>query len=67
MLVLTRRVGDAIAIDVNIRVSVLAIQGRKVHLGFNAPASVPVTRTELGERNGTRRARSKNNDKGGER
>lgn len=47
MLVLTRRVGEAIAIDKEIWVTVLEIQGNRVRLGFTAPESIRVVRDEL--------------------
>ena len=50
MLVLTRRIGEEIVIDGNIRVIVTAIKGDKVRLGITAPPSVPVDRKEVHER-----------------
>jgi carbon storage regulator len=50
MLVLTRRVGEEIVIDGNIRVIVTAVKGDKVRLGIIAPPSVPVDRKEVHER-----------------
>ena len=47
MLVLTRRLGEEIVIADNIRISVVALEGRKVRLGITAPASVRVLRLEL--------------------
>ena len=47
MLVLTRRIGEEIVIDGNIRVTVLAVKGLKVRLGIAAPRSVAVAREEL--------------------
>lgn len=47
MLVLTRRIGEEIVIAGDIRVMVVAVQGKKVRLGITAPSSVPVTRLEL--------------------
>jgi carbon storage regulator len=47
MLVLTRRIGEEIVIDGNIRVVVVAVQGGKVRLGISAPPSVPVDRKEV--------------------
>ena len=49
MLVLTRRVGEEIVIDGNIRVTVVAIQKGRVRLGFTAPPSVNVVRQEIAE------------------
>ncbi len=50
MLVLTRREGEEIVIAGNIRVTVVSVEGGKVRLGINAPASVPVHRKEVHDR-----------------
>jgi carbon storage regulator len=50
MLVLTRRVGEEIVINGNIRVIVTAVNGEKVRLGIVAPPSVPVDRKEVHDR-----------------
>jgi len=50
MLVLTRRVGEEIVINGNIKVIVTAVKGDKVRLGIIAPPSVPVDRKEVHER-----------------
>jgi carbon storage regulator CsrA len=50
MLVLTRRIGEEIVIDRNIRVMVVAVKGDKVQLGTSAPPSVTVDRSEVHER-----------------
>lgn len=50
MLVLTRRVGEEIVIDGNIRVTVLAVKGDRIRLGISAPPSVPVDRKEVHDR-----------------
>ncbi len=47
MLVLTRRLGETIVIDGNIRVTVLDVRGERVRLGIEAPANVPVYREEV--------------------
>jgi carbon storage regulator len=47
MLVLSRRTGQTIAIAGDIRVSVIAIQGKKVRLGIEAPRSIHVDREEV--------------------
>jgi carbon storage regulator CsrA len=52
MVVLTRRIGEEIVIDRNIRVMVVAVDGDKVRLGTNAPPSVTVDRSEVHERRG---------------
>ena len=48
MLVLTRKVGERIAIGENqeVVVTVVAIHGGRVRLGFEADASIPVHRIE---------------------
>ena len=50
MLVLTRRVGEEIVIDGNIRVTVTGVHGDKVRIGVTAPASVRVDRQEVHDR-----------------
>lgn len=50
MLILTRRVGEAIAIGDAIVVSVLEIRGSQVRLGIAAPPSVTIHRGEIYER-----------------
>jgi carbon storage regulator len=47
MLVLTRRSNQSIMIGDYIEVSVLSVMGDKVRLGIDAPADVPVFRTEI--------------------
>ena len=47
MLILTRRVGEAVVIGNNITVRVLGIKGGQVRIGFDVPKGVEVLRTEL--------------------
>ena len=47
MLVLTRRSNQSIMIGDDIEVSVLSVMGDKVRLGIDAPANIPVFRTEI--------------------
>lgn len=47
MLILTRKLGESIAIGDEIRISVLGIRGRQVRLGIDAPADVIVHREEI--------------------
>ena len=47
MLVLGRRVGQRIQIGDDIELTVVAIEGDKVKLGFVAPSRVRIMRTEL--------------------
>jgi carbon storage regulator len=50
MLVLSRRVGEEIVINGNIRVTVVEVQGNRVRLGITAPPRVTVDRAEIHER-----------------
>lgn len=50
MLVLTRRVSEKIEIGENIRIVVLGIEGKQVKLGFEAPRSIRILRSELRDR-----------------
>jgi len=47
MLVLSRRVGEEIVIAGGIRLTILAIEGKQIRLGFTAPSSVRVDRQEV--------------------
>jgi len=47
MLVLTRRGGETVVIDDNIRVTVVSVQGNHVRLSFSAPPDVRIMRSEL--------------------
>ena len=47
MLVLTRKSNQSIMIGDDIKVSVLSVVGEKVRIGIEAPADVPVFRTEI--------------------
>jgi carbon storage regulator len=46
MLVLTRRLGQAVTIGVDVTVTVLEIRGCEVRIGIDAPRCIPVLRTE---------------------
>ena len=50
MLVLSRRNGESIVIGNGIVVTVLAVKGKTVRLGINAPPEVVVHRQEIHER-----------------
>lgn len=50
MLVLTRRVGDAIAIGDNIKVIVVSVSGKQVRLGIEADKSTIIHRQEIYEK-----------------
>ncbi|KJE26221.1 carbon storage regulator [Geobacillus kaustophilus] len=47
MLVLTRKIKEAIQIGDDIEITVLAIQGDQVKLGINAPKSIDIHRKEV--------------------
>jgi carbon storage regulator len=42
MLILTRRIGESLIIEKNIKVTVLGIKGNQVRLGIEAPKTIPV-------------------------
>jgi carbon storage regulator len=50
MLVLSRKLNQAIRIGDDIEVVVLEVHGERVKLGFHAPAEVPIHRQEVHER-----------------
>jgi carbon storage regulator len=47
MLVLTRRPGEQIVIDGNIRLTVVSVKGDRVRIGIEAPPNVRVDREEI--------------------
>ena len=47
MLVLQRKIGESIVIDGGIAVTVVAVTGGRVKLGFEASKEIPVRRSEL--------------------
>ena len=47
MLVLSRRPGEEIIIDGNIKVTVVSVKGDRVRIGIAAPDDVPVDRAEV--------------------
>ena len=49
MLILSRKAGESIVIDGNIRVKIMRVEGEVVKIGIEAPASVPVHRQEVYE------------------
>ena len=46
MLVITRKEDETVCIGDNIRVTVVKVRGKQVHLGIEAPAGVLVLRAE---------------------
>jgi len=50
MLVLSRKLGEEIVINGNIRVRIVQIDGGKVRIGITAPDDVSVDRQEVHER-----------------
>jgi carbon storage regulator len=47
MLILTRRIGEALVIGTEVTVTVLGAKGNLVQIGVNAPKDVPVHREEV--------------------
>jgi carbon storage regulator len=50
MLVLSRKVGESVIIQGNIKVTVLEISGSQIKLGFEAPSDVLIFRQEIYEK-----------------
>ncbi len=51
MLILSRKSGESVVIGRDITIKVLAVRGKVVQLGFEAPKVVSIRRSELGRRN----------------
>ena len=49
MLVLSRRIGESIVINGGITVTLIKVKGQAVQLGIDAPAEIPIRRSELRE------------------
>ncbi|PIT99365.1 MAG: carbon storage regulator [Bdellovibrionales bacterium CG10_big_fil_rev_8_21_14_0_10_45_34] len=47
MLVLTRKLGESITIDDNIKITVVSIKGKQVRLGIQAPSETKIHREEV--------------------
>ncbi|MEA2063440.1 MAG: carbon storage regulator CsrA [Gemmatimonadota bacterium] len=50
MLILTRKLGESIAIGDQIKINLIDIQGKQVKIGVSAPKDVPIHRQEIYER-----------------
>lgn len=49
MLVLTRKIGESIAIDDHIKITVVQIKGKQVRVGIEAPRDTKIHRLEVYE------------------
>lgn len=47
MLILTRRVGEVLVIDDDIKVHILGVKGNQVRIGIDAPDDISVHREEI--------------------
>lgn len=50
MLILTRRIGESVIVNDNIKMTILGIKGNQVRLGSIAPKEVVIHREEVYER-----------------
>ena len=50
MLILTRKVGETVAIGDDVKVQVVEVKGRQVRLGITAPSTCAVHREEVFQR-----------------
>ena len=49
MLILTRKLGESIAIGDDVKITFLEIKGKQLRIGIEAPKQIPVHRSEIYE------------------
>ncbi|MEA3588437.1 carbon storage regulator CsrA [Pseudidiomarina sp. 1APP75-27a] len=47
MLTLTRKIGESVIIGGEVKVTLLAVGGTKIKIGFTAPSDIPIHREEV--------------------
>ena len=56
MLILTRRTGESVIIDGDIKIRILGVKDNQVKIGFEAPEEVNIVREELLEKDNSTEA-----------